>query len=83
MNYSICLETFFPELDFAEKIERAEEAGFKRIEFWDHGSKNIKELGGLVKEGRIEISTFSGHRKGELFSDEGFKEYKEIGRAHV
>ncbi|NOY07434.1 MAG: TIM barrel protein [Spirochaetes bacterium] len=77
MDYSICLETFFPELDFMEKIERAGEAGFKKIEFWDHGSKNIKELVRFVKEGQVEISTFSGHRKGELFSDAGFKEYKD------
>ena len=75
MNYSICIETFFPKLGFDKKIDRLIELGFKRIEFWDHRDKDIDAIASLVKAGKVEISTFSGHRKGDLFSKPGFEEY--------
>ena len=75
MNYSICIETFFPELGFNERIERVVDFGFDRVEFWDYKDKDITKLKKLVEKGKIEISTFSGHRNGDLFSENAFKIY--------
>jgi len=77
MEYSVCLETFFHESDFLERIPRVVENGFSRIEFWDHRTKNIDAISKLVGKNYITISTFSGHRRGELFSNRGFQDYRE------
>ena len=77
MQYSICLETFFTESDFLERISKVVENGFTRIEFWDHRTKNLDGISKLVNDNSITVSTFSGHRKGELFSVKGFQDYTE------
>ena len=77
MKFSICLETFFTDSSYLDRIPKLVERGFSRIEFWDHGNKDINAISRLVDRNVIKVTIFSGHRNGELFTEKGFGIYKE------
>jgi len=40
MQYSLCIDSIYPEDDLKGKLERIKQAGFKFIEFWDWRDKD-------------------------------------------
>lgn len=80
MNFSICLEMIFPGLPFGERMDRVKQAGFSAVEFWAWRDKDLGAFARRVAAG-MEVTTFSGHRKGSLIypQDEGifFAEVRE------
>ena len=40
MEFSLCIDSIYPENSLKEKLERIKQAGFKFIEFWDWRDKN-------------------------------------------
>ncbi len=76
MKYSICIETFFTSLPFFERVERAREAGFRAIEFYEWRSRRhlLDRIEKRVKENDIEVIMFA-QRKGSLLHPSGWKTY--------
>lgn len=44
MNFDVCLETVFPDLPAAERIERIARAGFRVVEFWFQSEESAKAI---------------------------------------
>jgi len=41
MQYSLCIDSIYPEENLKEKLEEIKRAGFKFIEFWDWRDKDL------------------------------------------
>jgi len=42
MQFSLCIDSIYPEDGLKEKLERIKQAGFKFIEFWDWRDKDFE-----------------------------------------
>ena len=65
---SICIETFFTELPFLERIDQVAKRGFLGFEFWEWRGKDLKEVQKKARASGLEIAAISGNRKNSLIS---------------
>ena len=74
MEYSLCIDSIYPEDGLKEKLEKIKQAGFKFIEFWDWRDKNFE----LIINSGLKVSNFSGNRISSLILDNKEKIIQEI-----
>lgn len=55
---SVCLETFWPELPFAERLAPARAAGVRAVEFWSWRNKDLPALERALGETGLEVAAF-------------------------
>lgn len=66
MNLSLCIETFFCEVPFIQRVEEVKKMGFSAFEFWGWEDKDIEQLKEKKEKDQLEIAIFSGNRKSGL-----------------
>ena len=74
MEFSLCIDSIYPEDGLKEKLERIKQAGFKFIEFWDWRDKNF----GLIINNGLKVTNFSGNRVSSLTLDSKEKVIQEV-----
>ena len=74
MQFSICIDSIFPEEDLKEKLKKIKQAGFNFIEFWDWRDKDFD----LIINSGLKVTNFSGNRISSLILDDKEKVSKEI-----
>jgi hydroxypyruvate isomerase len=74
MQYSLCIDSIYPEENLEEKLTRIKQAGFKFIEFWDWRDKALE----IIIDSGLKVSNFSGNRISSLISDNKEKIIQEI-----
>jgi hydroxypyruvate isomerase len=70
MKSSVCIEMIFTEVPFMERIEKAAEAGFDAIEFWNWDNKDLPAIKAAVEEAGIGIASFQSNLGGTLIHPE-------------
>lgn len=66
MRFSACIEMLFAEVPFLERIDRAAEAGFQGIEFWNWDTKDLPAIRDRAAAQGLEIVTFQSNLGGTL-----------------
>jgi hydroxypyruvate isomerase len=66
MKSSVCIEMIFTEVPFLERIEKAAQAGFDAIEFWNWDNKDLPAVKAAVKRAGIGIASFQANLGGTL-----------------
>ena len=56
MKLSVCVEMFFTEVPFPERIGKVAEAGYRAAEFWGHKEKDLNAIAGTCAQHGIEIA---------------------------
>lgn len=74
MQYSLCIDSIYPEDNLKEKLEKIKQAGFKFIEFWDWRDKDFE----LIINCGLKVSNFSGNRISSLILDNKEKVIQEV-----
>lgn len=74
MQYSLCIDSIYPEDNLKEKLEKIKQAGFNFIEFWDWRDKDFK----LIINSGLKVSNFSGNRISSLILDNKAKVIQEV-----
>ena len=74
MEFSLCIDSIYPEEGLKEKLERIKQAGFKFIEFWDWRDKDLK----LIINSGLKVTNFSGNRVSSLTLDSKEKVIQEV-----
>ena len=59
MKLSPCLELFFTELPFADRIQAVADAGFSAAEFWGHGNKDLDAVAKVAERCGITITSMT------------------------
>lgn len=60
MKLSVCLEMFFTDLPFAERIGKVREAGYHAAEFWGHEGKDPAGIAAACAKHGVEIACMVG-----------------------
>jgi hydroxypyruvate isomerase len=63
MKLSFCLETFYTDLPFDERLECAKADGVEHIEFWEWRDKKSSIINTALLRSGLQISNFSGNRR--------------------
>ena len=66
MKSSVCIEMVFTEYPFLERIDKAAQAGFDAIEFWNWDNKDLPALKAAVKKAGVGIAAFQSNLGGTL-----------------
>jgi len=74
MDFSLCIDSIYPEGGLKEKLERIKQAGFKFIEFWDWRHKDLE----LIINSGLKVTNFSGNRVSSLTLDSKEKIIQEV-----
>jgi len=74
MEFSLCIDSIYPEDGLKEKLERIKQAGFKFIEFWNWRDKDLE----IIINSRLKVTNFSGNRISSLTLDDKEKVVQEI-----
>ena len=74
MEFSLCIDSIYPEDGSKEKLEKIKQAGFKFIEFWDWRDKDFD----LIINSGLKVTNFSGNRISSLTLDNKEKVIQEI-----
>ena len=74
MQYSVCIDSIYPQENLEEKLTRIKQAGFKFIEFWDWRDKDLE----LIINSGLKVSNFSGNRISSLTLDNKEKVIQEV-----
>ena len=74
MEFSLCIDSIYPEDGLKEKLEGIKEAGFKFIEFWDWRDKDFE----IIKNSGLKVTNFSGNRVSSLTLDSKEKVIQEV-----
>lgn len=74
MQFSLCIDSIYPEENLKEKLTRIKQAGFKFIEFWDWRDKDFE----LIVNSDLKVSNFSGNRISSLTLDNKEKVIQEV-----
>jgi len=74
MQFSLCIDSIYPEENLKEKLEKIKQAGFSFIEFWDWRDKDFN----LIMDSGLKVSNFSGNRISSLTLDDKEKVIEEI-----
>ncbi|MBU4561783.1 TIM barrel protein [bacterium] len=62
MQFSLCIDSIYPEENLKEKLVNIKDAGFNFIEFWDWRDKDFN----LIMNSGLKVSNFSGNRISSL-----------------
>jgi hydroxypyruvate isomerase len=74
MQYSLCIDSIYPQESLKEKLEKIKQAGFNFIEFWDWRDKDLE----IIINSGLKVSNFSGNRISSLTLDNQEKVIQEI-----
>jgi hydroxypyruvate isomerase len=74
MQYSLCIDSIYPQESLKEKLEKIKQVGFKFIEFWDWRDKDLE----IIINSGLKVSNFSGNRISSLTLDNQEKVIQEI-----
>jgi len=74
MEFSLCVDSIYPENGLKEKLERVKQAGFKFIEFWDWRGKDFE----IIINSGLKVTNFSGNRVSSLTLDNKEKVIQEV-----
>ena len=66
MKSSVCIEMIFTEYPFLERIEKAAEAGFDAVEFWNWDNKDLPAIKAAVDQAGLGIASFQSNLGGTL-----------------
>lgn len=66
MKFSCCIEMIYTEYPFLERIQKAKDAGFDYVEFWNWDNKDIDAIERKLKEAGIGLATFQGSIRGVM-----------------
>jgi hydroxypyruvate isomerase len=66
MKSSVCIEMIFTEYPFLERIEKAAEAGFDAVEFWNWDNKDLPAIKAAVDRAGLAIASFQSNLGGTL-----------------
>ncbi len=66
MKTSVCIEMIFTEVPFLERIDKAAEAGFDAIEFWNWENKNLPAIRAAAERNGLGIASFQSNLGGTL-----------------
>ena len=74
MQYSLCIDSIYPQESLKEKLEKIKQAGFNFIEFWDWRDKDLETI---INSG-LKVTNFSGNRISSLTLDNQEKVIQEV-----
>ena len=74
MQYSLCIDSIYPEENLEEKLTKIKQAGFKFIEFWDWRGKDFE----IIINSGLKVTNFSGNRVSSLTLDNKEKVIQEV-----
>ncbi len=74
MQYSVCIDSIYPQENLEEKLTRIKQTGFKFIEFWDWRDKDLE----LIINSGLKVTNFSGNRVSSLTLDSKEKIIQEV-----
>jgi len=74
MQFSLCIDSIYPEENLKEKLEKIKQAGFNFIEFWDWRDKDIE----IIINSGLKVTNFSGNRISSLTLDDKEKVIQEV-----
>ncbi|HBY56987.1 MAG TPA: AP endonuclease [Candidatus Atribacteria bacterium] len=74
MQFSLCIDSIYPEENLKEKLKKIKQAGFSYIEFWDWRDKDLN----LIINSGLKVTNFSGNRISSLILDDKEKVIGEI-----
>jgi len=57
---SVCIEMVFGEVDFYDRPAKVAQAGFKAVEFWGTGNKDLDRLRVACQEAGVQVAGFVG-----------------------
>lgn len=66
MKSSVCIEMLFTEVPFLDRIDKAAQAGFDAIEFWNWDNKDLPAVKAAVERAGIGIASFQANLGGTL-----------------
>lgn len=66
MKSSVCIEMIFTEYPFLERIEKAAEADFDAVEFWNWDNKDLPAIKAAVERTGLDIASFQSNLGGTL-----------------
>lgn len=66
MKFSCCIEMIYTQYPFLERFQKAKEAGFDYVEFWDWSDKDIDAIERTIKETGMPVATFQGSIRGVM-----------------
>jgi hydroxypyruvate isomerase len=58
VRLSVCIEMYWPELPFAQRVERVAEAGLSAYEFWNYSDKDLPAIQAAARAGRLSLAGF-------------------------
>jgi hydroxypyruvate isomerase len=53
---SVCIEMYWPDLSYEERVARVGEVGIKAIEFWNHSNKNVPQLAAAARAAGVSVA---------------------------
>ena len=59
MKLTPCLELFFTELPFADRIAAVADCGYNAAEFWGPGNKDIDAIAKAAEKNNVTITSFT------------------------
>jgi hydroxypyruvate isomerase len=62
MKYALCLEMFYTDIPFVDRLERAKKDGINKIEFWDWRDKDLNLLKDKLADLDMNVCNMSGNR---------------------
>jgi len=60
MKLSVCIEMFFTDVPFPERIAKVAEAGYRAAEFWGHEGKDLQGIAAACAAHGVEIACIVG-----------------------
>lgn len=78
MKYSICIENFYKELAFEDKLAAAKRDGFEYCEFWTWKERNWGGVRKAIADSGIKIAAFSGDDEYSLINPDESSRYAEF-----
>jgi hydroxypyruvate isomerase len=79
LTLSPCIESLFADggRPFAERIHAAAAAGFRQVEFWAAGNKDLAGVEQALRESEVEVTCFLSEPTGRLVDPETHAEFLE------
>jgi hydroxypyruvate isomerase len=86
MKSSVCIEMIFTEYPFLERIEKAAEAGFDAVEFWNWDNKDLPAIRAAADQAGVGIASFQSNLGGTLIHPDHREDFvagvrKSLGKA--
>lgn len=75
MKTSICIDSIYQELPFAERIQRAAADGFDYVEFWNTEGRDPSKIREMLEQTGIGLLSFNGDDKVSLIEPGGEERY--------